>query len=509
MLAWTKIWPLFWFGDPIQEHSYRLKQARTQKPFVVLFCLVPLISLAIQLPQHPSDVVPYWILISCATMLSIVLALTLALPYMRLHILTVCAAAFVFMLVGAGFASFRQAKMMLHRDQEMSFAWDAVANCTAAYDQLEQNVERLTTDGILLTHVWILLGSGAILAVMGLNLWTLAATLMLPVVYYPVVAVLCGVGLGPGFTVTCLGVMYESALAFLIAYFRRNRFRSECEDENTIAQALEESAKLAVAQHRSLKESMVDATGCLKLFSMPPREDDAEPDHLKTSQDSLLRGIQACDNVQTYLRLCAGTYERAVGQVQLYNFVQKLMAGRRIVASYIAPLVVRMDPDLCALVLDNALANAVKHADPLDPDVRFWIMQDDDLSEASDMASVGAMSEGQLIALRFHVSNRVHPERPFLRDVKFDEFLASGEVSGLTKLSNRIGLQCMQKGAEAQQMDFTMEAVGDRVVFEARLDVEKLAGQQPTGDSSSERIEDLFPVGLRFYCIDGTESHRR
>ena len=115
--------------------------------------------------------------------------------------------------------------------------------------------------------------------------------------------------------------------------------------------------------------------------------------------------------------------------------------------------------------------------------------------------------------LVFQLSNRANPAMPPLNDRSIDEMFAGNCDRPRAHMSDRIGLQHMIMAAKAQDMEVSLASRGDRVVFTARLWVDR--GVQPSNSSAHQLLPaqdavsvDEFPEGLCICCIDDSASQR-
>ena len=229
---------------------------------------------------------------------------------------------------------------------------------------------------------------------------------------------------------------------------------------------------------------------------------------LKSAQECIYRSMFACRSRDAYWQLSNGSYNLSESTVRITAFADMLKAARRLVTSTILPVTVKLDELLCTLVLENAITNAFRHGHPRDPDVRFHIVED--VGHTSQVASPLSRQvstavlldsppdpECQHIALLFHVSNRVDPQRLRVTTAEFAAALA-GEDS---TISYGTGLRYIRLGAQAHGMECSIEARGDRVVFQARVLLEKV-----TADDASAALHNTRDV--RLCCIDDSSSQR-
>eukprot|EP00667_Euglena_gracilis_P004881 EG_transcript_4907 len=310
---------------------------------------------------------------------------------------------------------------------------------------------------------------------------------------------------------------YSLAFALHAEWAARGRFRRH----EALRRALEEAAATptplppekadAAAAERQLAEQadsmlnhmlkniMADAHGSVTLFLQ--EEGTSAPEHLQRAQQCLDKGMRWCKKRHTMLQVVRGDYAPTLIAVDLPSFAQVIVEGRDVRVTA-APLTAHLDVVLCEIVLDNAIANAVRHGHPLDPQVSL------DVS--------GSLEEDGSQWVRFQLRNRSNPvRRPITSELvaraRSGDLLPDGTTGPV--LSDRLGLRHIFMAADANDMRVTLEQDGDTVCFTALLQTTFTAmeGRPRTPSSICAEVADglEFPEGLRVLCIDDSSIAQR
>eukprot|EP00667_Euglena_gracilis_P006103 EG_transcript_6145 len=277
--------------------------------------------------------------------------------------------------------------------------------------------------------------------------------------------------------------------------------RSQFLAEVLLARELHASQSADSILNHTLKNVLCDVAATIELFLAGT----VDRDTLEGAIHCLRRGMRACKERQVFLKLVAGEYTPALHAVDMQDFGQELVAGRKVQGTFVR-LQVLLDTSLLNLVLDNAITNAFKHGHPDDPRVHFTIetapLKDDPLSPGKE-------------AVTFTVTNRANPQRPHLTpEYVAHLFAGKAEVPRNTVLpasSDRVGLtHCVLAAKAGIALDlFQVDSV---VYFRATVDAEAVAHFVPSPSTialSASHMCTAFPVGLRFAVLDDSLAARR
>ena len=539
MVSFEPLWRLFRFPSPEMEQQYRKSQVHTQQFFTIVWCATLLLSCGYLLLRHIDADMPISIFAFPGAVLLLVAILNLGIRRLQPYMLVVLSIAMAATCAWGSLLAARQIDGVLQhlRSNSMDLVWEAVESNPAAKQQLEQNLLLLVSDSTMGQTLFSLLGLCGATVCAGLHLSTLAGVLLVAPFFFGGLALQGYHMLNPIFVTYMTSILVWFVFVALgVAHFRRSRFESEYRFETQLAESIEASRKADSILNHTLKNTMADASTCLELYLAALGDTvSSGVGHLRRSQECLRRGMMNCHNRETYLKLSSGTYRPLCSTVQLAAFANDLVTGRAVTRRVVA-LTVQIDPVTCGLVLENALTNALRHADPANPDVQLVIEEipasehspvdptdprADRLgpptdrrrpSHASSRYSVCSSTTGHSARtlLHFHLSNRANPAEPPLDEARVALLLKGEGARPTQKISDHLGLQHIRLGAEAQGMAFTLRPDGDRVVFEAELWVTKLL--QPQGRSSTNVGGEglgVFPSGLCFCCVDDSPSQRR
>ena len=424
---------LFRFVDANMERQYRESQVALQKFLTILWCfpfslivIYPLLLLA----THGSSVrFPYAIFSPPAVLLLGVLAVNLGIPCMKAHIVSVLSVAMVGASLWASWLVTQYVDGVVpHLEiHDMPLVWEAIRDNPAAQQQLDHTLEVLVTENISVQVLYTLYGLCGVLTVTGLSPITLLSLVLVPVAFFGGQAVQHFEALQGVYVPYMSAIpLWTCALNLGASHFQRNRFEAEYMFEKKLAQAVESSRKADSILNHTLKNSMADALADIDLYLQGLNgPEEVGITHLSRSKACLRWGMVNCRNRETYIKLCKGAYNLVLSRVQLGTFVETLIAGRR-VRNNAAPLEVRVDEVLCALVLDNALTNALKHGDPSDPDVELSIQESSRDDVALDVLLPEPTDPQRQTLLRFCVSNRANPSHPELTEERISQVLYYG-----------------------------------------------------------------------------------
>ena len=242
--------------------------------------------------------------------------------------------------------------------------------------------------------------------------------------------------------------------------------------------------------HHVLKNVRVDRFNSIELFL----EEGAERAVLSEAQALLFRGMWWCRMREAMLRIVSGSYKPALKEVSLAEFARALGKGRPKVACAGPDTQVLLDPLVCAIVLDNAVSNAIRHGRPGDPGVQLRVVLLEDHS-----------------AVQFVVSNRANSGRPKLQRWTSESRppAPADPPSGQpTPLSDGLGLSHIYAAAKVIGMAVELWQDDDTVFFRATLPAGVVASRG--SDRAADAAETVaFPRGLRIACLDDSGIARR
>eukprot|EP00668_Euglena_longa_P025082 GGOE01031310.1.p1 GENE.GGOE01031310.1~~GGOE01031310.1.p1 ORF type:complete len:455 (-),score=144.62 GGOE01031310.1:1008-2195(-) len=250
---------------------------------------------------------------------------------------------------------------------------------------------------------------------------------------------------------------------------------------------------------------MADAAACIQLYA-DGKASQVSPD-LSQAVTCLARGMQWCRKRHVLLRMSEGDYLPALQPVSLREFGDRLVRGRAVISSF-PNEVVLLDEVLCDILLDNALNNAFRHGDSVDPHVQFLM----ELAPPEETDSGGGLHRW----LTFLISNRADPGRPLVTTDFIDALLhgrhsSNRELVYSTALSEHLGLHHMFKVAETHGMTLTLQQQADTVVLRAQLQVQltKEPSLTQRADGSLSVNEPALPAGLHIWALDDSPVARR
>eukprot|EP00667_Euglena_gracilis_P009357 EG_transcript_9499 len=218
---------------------------------------------------------------------------------------------------------------------------------------------------------------------------------------------------------------------------------------------------------------------------------------LRDTLAGLARGIRSCRHRQAFLSLVSDSYEPHFSLVSLREFGEELVAGRAVSGDF-AEGHVLVDPLLCNLVLENAIAHAFQHGHPSRPNVRVRIF-----SRAPELDSPLRVSHS--VEAVFEVSF-VCGEGDAFRRSEFEEVLSQT----VDPLPAQVATpRHLQMAADAHGMSVEWVQDRDRVVFRATCPAVRGSLPPPSTDPPPQHLLDAFPAGLMFYIIDDSVAARR
>eukprot|EP00667_Euglena_gracilis_P003291 EG_transcript_3301 len=279
-----------------------------------------------------------------------------------------------------------------------------------------------------------------------------------------------------------------------------------------LAQELRASQMADSILNHTLKNILADVAANLELFLAGVGETALLVDGIAC----LRRGMQHCRERQVYLKLAAGEYQPTPTPVHLPGLAHQLVAGRPI-AVQVPDLEVLLDATLMALILENAISNAVRHGSPENPDVRFEITEFFPEASETDLSDLYPLRH-----LQFIISNAAHPQRPPLTPEDVHKLFHGNGVlqpEAADPVSFHVGLTHCLLAAKCGGIQLELRQEDDRVLFVASLAAREApaAGEGPWAESLGRAASGcpvlpsatVLPAGLCFCCIDDSPAAQR
>eukprot|EP00667_Euglena_gracilis_P007124 EG_transcript_7190 len=288
-------------------------------------------------------------------------------------------------------------------------------------------------------------------------------------------------------------------LSITMEMVRRSNFLAR----TRLAQELQASQLADSVLNHLLKNALADVAADIEIFLAG----ELGPEVLEDAVVCLRRGMRSCRARMLYLRMVAGEYVSVLNAVDLREFGQELVAGRR-VALEVLDGTVLMDGTLMQLILENMLSNAFKHGHPEHPDVQLIIRMEESRNNLLGM-------ERPHRTVSFIVRNVAHPLRPRLTDEAVRAlFHGRGQApsprgSVIPSLSDGVGLLHCALAARLGGIALALRQEGDVVTFTATVEAEVPEG--PLGGTTELDLVRLgpFPPGLKVFCLDDSAAARR
>ena len=275
--------------------------------------------------------------------------------------------------------------------------------------------------------------------------------------------------------------------------------------------------------NHNLKNVMSDVLGLIDIVrecSLP----ESATVHLLLALDRLRSGINWCRKRTVTRALIRDQYQPAPKPVDLQDFVGVLVQGRHLQVSPFQNMTVSFDELSTSIILENAITNAIRHALPGSPDVRFSI--------ETPQAPHGASQDDP--HLLFKITNRADPTKPVVTQDFLDQILQGDRenvVSG-ESVSEGLGLQHIFRAARKIGIEPSLTQAGDIVSFALATKVlrsdlqaadawpiqeiqESLPEVQHWKTNDRDRLHDsvpndasAFPRNLTFCCLDDEKVTR-
>ena len=253
-----------------------------------------------------------------------------------------------------------------------------------------------------------------------------------------------------------------------------------------------------------LKNIMADAMGCIEMFCA--QQSPAGDETLSMGVDLLFRGMWWCKIREAITKIVAGSYKVANVPTNLDAFLRDLVRGRNVCALPCEGDVM-LDPVVINVILDNAIANALRHGCPEDPAVTLSV---DLPREVGSPSSRAAWCNGAPPnTLLFRLRNRANPAKgiELLRWSSRDQ---KGFVKdGRDLLSDGLGLEHIALVANTCDLTAELWQEEDHVVFElsVQLGVESSPIAVPEA-TTSPAVVPPFPDGICIMCMDDSPVAR-
>ena len=287
---------------------------------------------------------------------------------------------------------------------------------------------------------------------------------------------------------------------------QRKQFMAESRQRET--EALEAQLRHAQADVESnsildhhLKNIMAEVKGSIETFL----EDRTADEHLHQALERLQSGIKWCKNRLVLIGEVSSEYVPQLTSVNLATLVQGLISGRQMPHVTFPDQSVWINENLCALMLENVIVNALRHGHPEGPAVSLHI----------DLQPEPRTAEH---TITFRVTNRADPAKPRITP-EFCQQSCEGNHQQLRPggLSDGLGLGHIFMIAErlGAVASLTQAEGEDTVVFEASMPVQvcddrrisvssTAVPEQPVPSAVQQR-----PWNLRFFCAEDSALSRR
>eukprot|EP00667_Euglena_gracilis_P007881 EG_transcript_7961 len=278
------------------------------------------------------------------------------------------------------------------------------------------------------------------------------------------------------------------ALSVCVEVLQRSTFyaQQELKRELEVSQTAEGMLNVAV------KNGLADAVANLQEYLNSGSQ--AAESLLQDTLTGLVRGLRCCRQRQAFLALVSDTYEPHFLEVSLQRFGEELLAGRGVAGDFVDAQVL-LDPLLCSLVLENAMAQAFQLGHSEGPDVRVRIFPKDSYHDST----VAARSPVQVV---LEVSFIADEDRLGIRN---ERLLPRGPVP-----SHHMTQRYLTLAACAHGMTARWFREQDRITFQAVCAARRAQGTaRRQSTPRSARHLDAFPPRLTFYVIDDSAPARR
>jgi signal transduction histidine kinase len=286
---------------------------------------------------------------------------------------------------------------------------------------------------------------------------------------------------------------------------QRKQFMAESRQRET--EALEAQLRHAQADVESnsildhhLKNIMAEVKGSIETFL----EDRTADEHLHQALERLQSGIKWCKNRLVLIGEVSSEYVPQLTSVNLATLVQGLISGRQMPHVTFPDQSVWINENLCALMLENVIVNALRHGHPEGPAVSLHI----------DLQPEPRTAEH---TITFRVTNRADPAKPritpefWLQASEGNHRLTSRGLSDglglghIFMIAERLGAVASLTQAEGEDTVVFEASMPVRVCDDGHISVSSTAVPElPVPSAIQQR-----PWNLRFFCAEDSAVGRR
>ena len=489
-------WKDFRFSCPSKERGFQMSRASPAKTVFVFVCLLAFEAWLVRAVFSSSGV--SWIALLSAIPLCFLLVASLVLirwwsavsPYVSHMICTaiivgvVGKMAFLVTESNALWANIRQLVEDISSDP-LDTAIAAVAGHThlATAGILRPVIcvlmQCLILNGFLYTR-WILLAN-CTLTVGGIVAIVVAPRLLvaLPAFTFPLVAL-------------CMNVLHSIS--------QREQFLAESRQRETEVRHARADVESDSILNHHLKNIMAEVKGSIETFL----EDGTTDDLLHQALQRLQSGIKWCKNRLVLIRAFSSEYVPQLTSVNLATLVEGLISGRQMPHVTFPDQCVWIDENLCALMLENVIVNALRHGHPGGPAVSLHI----------DLQPEPVTAEH---TMTFRVTNRADPAKPritpefWLQASEGNHRLTSRGLSDglglghIFMIAERLGAVASLTQAEGEDTVVFEASMPVRVCDDGHISVSSTAVPElPVPSAIQQR-----PWNLRFFCAEDSAVGRR
>uniref|UniRef100_A0A7S4CV05 Response regulatory domain-containing protein n=1 Tax=Eutreptiella gymnastica TaxID=73025 RepID=A0A7S4CV05_9EUGL len=241
-----------------------------------------------------------------------------------------------------------------------------------------------------------------------------------------------------------------------------------------------------------LKNNIIDAKNSIDLFL-----DDVESrDILSHAKAILFRSMWWCRLREAVVQLVQGTYVKRPQNVSLSKFCNDLRVGRPAITLDCPSMTASLDPVACNVVLENAVANAIRHGDTENPEIKLK-------AEVVEHASSAELS--------FTLINRAKADRPKLAHWHASNSdTVSVVVDRYDSVSTGLGLQHIAVAARECGMAVELWQEDVYVHFRLSMRTEVSPGAETVSDGSqAEGVHPTFPLNVHILCVDDSPITRK
>ena len=150
---------------------------------------------------------------------------------------------------------------------------------------------------------------------------------------------------------------------------QRKQFLAESRERETEVRHARADVESDSILNHHLKNIMAEVKGSIETFL----EDGTADDLLHQALQRLHSGIKWCKNRLVLIRAFSSEYVPQLTSMNLATFVEGLISGRQTPHVTFPDQSVWIDENLCALMLENVIVNALRHGHPGGPAVSLHI----------------------------------------------------------------------------------------------------------------------------------------